>query len=176
MTSFEEVLRYYRKGVQISSKFELAQESSVESEEIVSNEDLEKEQLVLPQDVIDNIENLRSSYLADYLHVRSESDIPMEKFSYYDNCIEPCISEPDEVCEFIDKSGCILNTHIKSFSYAPEDSFFYYVICLKLDEKFKDQETPDEDVLIPVLSFPSNSRDIYSHFRKGDMITRKSVN
>jgi hypothetical protein len=178
-TLHSELLRYYRKGKLIKGtpqKVKSLEDIDEGSGHAVEDETVDKEELVLPQVVIERIENLRSVYLADYLKVRGETDIPMEKFSYYDNCIEPCITEPDEVCEFIDKSGSVLNTHIKSFSYAPEDSFFYFVICLKLEEKYKDEGGEEDDVLIPVLSFPSTSSDIYSYFRKGDMITRRSVN
>lgn len=118
-------------------------------------------QIELPTEVLEEIEQKKSQYLAELLASRSDSDIQFEEFVLYDKYIQPTLEDPDEIYENEDNGGEEVSTYIKSFQQGQE-SFFYIVLCWKCQV-----EDVDGDVLVPVLSFPSINQDLYKEYAIG---------
>jgi hypothetical protein len=111
-------------------------------------------------EIITHLENKKSQILADLLGKRLESDIPFEKFTIYDSCLDDTINAPDEVFEFKDREGDILQSAIKSFTKFNEN-FFYIVITFNK---------------LPILSFPTTDVNLYAEFRIGKQISSNFKN
>lgn len=108
------------------------------------------------------LESKKSRLLADLLVKRKDDDISFEDFTSYESCFQECLETPDEVFETKDKEGDVFFTYIKSFLQTGND-FFYIVTCLKR----KDNETPEDVSVFPVLAFPTNDMDLVREFRCG---------
>ncbi|MCB9092250.1 MAG: hypothetical protein H6621_00845 [Halobacteriovoraceae bacterium] len=162
LTKNQELIQYYRVGKNLS-----------DSDYDPKEEDIKKEELVLPRTVIEQIEQMRSEFVAEMVSMRSERDINVEKFALYEKFLEPTLSDPDEVFEHRDTENRCINVSIKAFSQNAE-SFFYFVICLKVDSK--DTGIKDDEVLVPIISFPSGDHKTYEHYQRGSCTTKKSLN
>ncbi len=164
ITKSEELTQYYRTGKPVRKT----------DEQVETVGDLKKEELILPRQVMDEVEQMRSTMVAEMIEMRGEEDISIEKFALYENYIEGTLTDPDEVFEYLDDLKRPISVNIKAYSLNKE-SFFYYVVCLKLNPKdvgLKEKE----DVLIPILSYPSTARETYLHHQKGSATTKKSLN
>src|SRR5690606_13417364 len=93
-TMSKEVLKYYQTGRPYRGKKE---GSSGQRAEDLNDDELRKEELVLPKEVMDEMEQMRSEFVADMVSNRSDFDIDIEKFPLYENYIEMTLSDPDEV-------------------------------------------------------------------------------
>lgn len=164
ITQSEELTQYYRVGKKVTKGPQTA--------EMVG--DFKKEELILPRVVLDDVEQMRSEMVAEMIQMRGEEDIPIEKFPLYENYVEGTLTDPDEVFEYEDDLKRVISVNIKAYSLNKE-SFFYYVVCLKVNPKeagIKEKE----DVLIPVITYPSKDRATYLHHQKGSCTTKKSLN
>jgi hypothetical protein len=154
-TSSKKLLSYYQSD-------KLYGEQDAEEEEELA----EQEAFELSQEVIDTIEQKKSSFLAELLEVRSNDDIAYEKFPKYENNTVSTLEEPDEVFKKKDDEGDTLLTYVKSYQ-KDKSTFFYIVICLKLEE----HEDKTQDVLVPIVSFPSNDDELYLKYAQGERIS-----
>lgn len=148
ITRSEKLVENYRVGekIEISNQEELGSDQEVE----------------LPAELIEQMELKKSQLLAQLLAARESSDIDFEEFIDYEKFLTSTLEAPDEVYEKHDDEGEVMATFIKSFK---EDLFcFYYVaICWKCSvDGIKDQ------VLVPILSFPSTDHELYQDYAVGD--------
>ena len=125
---------------------------------------INKEQVIIDKTVMEDVGQMKSELLAKMLELRRADDIALEKFTEYEQYLEFTLSEPDEVFEYKDEEDRSINISIKAFSKDSE-SFFYYVIALKVDSHH--EVSLDDEVLVPVLSFPSIGQEIYFYYKKG---------
>jgi hypothetical protein len=111
------------------------------------------------------LESKKSKLLADLLEKRKDSDISFEEFNDYEYCFQECLETPDEVFESRDNEGDFFYVYSKSFlKSTPSQSlnFFYIIACLKKGHT---------ENVFPVLAFPTNDIEIYSHWRSGKKIS-----
>ncbi len=165
LTHSSQMMQYYQKGTLVT-----------QNEEIVDDQALTNEEIIVPEKFMEQVESLRSSFLASILSKRDEQDIPIEDFHLFEEYIEPTISQPEEVFEYEDKSGHLVHAFIRDFEKM-DDCFFYIVLSLKLDPTMQPAENRlDDEVFIPVLAFPTIDEQLYLSFKKGICLTRKAVN
>ncbi|MFN8369696.1 MAG: hypothetical protein U0T83_03620 [Bacteriovoracaceae bacterium] len=119
----------------------------------------------LKKEVVDLIDQKKSSMLADLLSKRSNADIPFEDFHIYDQFGTQTLAEPDELYRY-DDEGEEFFVYIKTHS-VQNRSFYYFIICLY----YTSNEEQMQDILIPILSFPSVDPKIYQEYKKGEQIT-----
>jgi len=120
----------------------------------------EKEKMVIPQEILNEIQVLRSEYFAQMLERRKESDIKYEYFPLYEKFLKETLDSPDEVYEQ-DENDTIISTSVKS-AYLNESAFFYYVIGMKIKEV-------DNEVVLPIFSFPTTDLDLCKFFNRGEL-------
>jgi hypothetical protein len=165
-TEFVELVEFYRIGNKQN------QNSKPEKKEIKENQlPEENEELVLSQESLDMIEQKRSKELAKLLQNRTSDDIGIEEFPRFETYIHSNIEDPDEVVEIIDESGDKLFHYIKSYQDQGE-TFFYIVVCIKIDE----DKMKDEEILIPLISFPSVDHELYRCYKIGDTVQGRIKN
>ncbi len=149
------------------------QNKNEENQEENQDDDLIKEQssankmteVQLDLQTTEVVDQKKSAFLAELIHHRSNNDIPMEDFYLYENYLEETLEDPDEVFQSKDDAGDHVFTYIKS--YAQNNiSFFYLVLCFKIDNK----KVKNGDVLLPVLSFPSLDGELYLKYKKGEKL------
>lgn len=121
-----------------------------------------------PQD-IELLEKKKSNFLAEILSLQNQQerqdDIPFEDYHKYETCYKTTLEVPDELFGNKDNDGDYIYTYIKAFQIN-DKSFFYYVICLEHREK----NYQGQNLLIPIISFPSLNGNIYRRFCKGDKL------
>lgn len=136
-------------------------------DEVIESKDgkMRSEEIKLSQDSIEILEQKKSEELARLLENRSdEDDIDYNLFPMYEKFLPQNLEEPDEVYKKIEDDEVTL-TFIRSYK---EDSldFFYIVICMEMAI----EEIPDNDVLVPVIGFPSTDKDLYLQYAAGEKI------
>jgi len=156
ITASEALLNEYKSGKKIEDLKEFLQKKV---------DELPMEEMDVPQEVIDAMEQKKSSLLADLIKFRAPSDIPIEDFHLYDNYVTETLQRPDEIYQYLDDEDRKVYTYIK---YCEKDqiSFYSFVICMKVSA---DAET-EEDVLVPLISFPSLDVEMYKLYRKGEQM------
>lgn len=127
--------------------------------------ELPMQEMDVPQEVIDSMEQKKSTFLAELIKHRLPSDIAMEDFPLYESFVTETLQRPDEIFQYEDEEGRKVYTYIK-FCEKNKISFYSFVICLKISA---DEET-EEDILVPLLSFPSLDVEMYHRYRKGEQM------
>ncbi|OUR97800.1 hypothetical protein A9Q84_06260 [Halobacteriovorax marinus] len=115
---------------------------------------------------LQGIEQKKSELLANHIDLLSDADIPIDKYPLYDNYIESTMDAPDETFKSQDHSGDTIYTYIKAFDKQGV-SFYYFVLCMKLDMG----DDIGEEVIVPVLTFPSVDGDLYRNYHKGEQVS-----
>ncbi|MFZ4713597.1 MAG: hypothetical protein ACOYL6_07795 [Bacteriovoracaceae bacterium] len=168
VTNSEEILNEYRRGEKVSDIpkfFEKEHGEAQESEKPRSNNEVQVE---LTQVEMDSLERKKSSLLAELLQKRLPSDIPFENFYLYDVYIPSTIDVPDEVFSFDDEEGDELFVYLKGHAQGGV-TFYYIVLCTKLNMNQKDNT--QEEVLYPILSFPTLDGKLYRQYCRGEKIS-----
>ncbi len=155
VTTSIELLDFYR----VDSDEELEVEMEQTEDEIEASIDV-------PPEVLETVELKKSTFLAHLLESRSEEDIDYEKFPRYETNTVSTLEEPDEIFKYNDEEGDTLLTYVKSYQ-KDKQNFFYIVICMKVDMR----ESANEEVLIPIVSFPSQDKDLYIKYAHGERIS-----
>lgn len=151
ITMHKDLVDLYRRDVE------------VEIDEIDEADISEMDQkMQITQDVMEQIEFKKSTLLADMLLKREPNDISFERFSDYDDYMEETLTDPDEVYEYEDEEGDIIHTCIKSYQ-KDSSSFFYILLALP----FRESANSKEIVMIPILGFPSNDKNLYPKYATG---------
>lgn len=137
-------------------------------EQIDSLEEYYKEQMsaehMIDPDTIEMIEQKKSKVLAELMQKRSEADIPFESFDLYMDYLGKTLEESDEIYRSIDDESDSYQTYIKAFEKEGV-SFFYIVIC------FVFNSSGEEDLVLPVLSFPTIDGELCKSYREGEQVS-----
>lgn len=133
------------------------------------------EQVKLPKDVMDWVEQKKSSVLAEHLNERDEDDIAIEEFTDYESYLMSTLDEPDEVYVNKDSEGDELYTYIKAFE-SDDTTFYYYALCMLPEWDDKPDNLEEMQVFIPVLTFPSTDGNIYRKYSSGKKYSGKLKN
>lgn len=128
------------------------------------------EEYEIPADIIELLEHKKSQFLATLMEQHSPGDIGIEDYLSYDKYLEQTIENPDEIYEYEDDEGDVLNNFIKSFKMG-DISFFYVVILYPYKlEKIR------EVAVLPILGFPSVDKDLYPKYTTGKRLNEKLTN
>lgn len=139
--------------------------SEVDVEEHFS-EQLDEDELPITTSDVEIIDKKKTYLLKNHLDNLSIADIPVDKYELYEEYLSTTMQIPDEVYRNTDDDGDTLYTYIKAYDKQGV-SFYYFVICMKLDMDAGE----GEDVIIPVLTFPSVDGDLYRHYHKGEQVS-----
>ena len=131
----------------------------------------ETEEIEVPQEVMDRVEQKKSELLATLLNERSSADIPYDNFHLYEQFLNATLEDPDEIYRDIDKEGEEIFTYVKAHDKEGV-SFFYFVLCLNLGDDY----TESGAAILPVLSFPSLDGQLSHEYRKGEKISGELKN
>jgi len=122
-----------------------------------------------PQEVEDEIKQMRSEIYAQLINDVEEDDIQIEEYYLYQKYEEKTFSNPDEIFEYLDEDKRLLNIYIKAFSHSGEP-FFYYII------NYIHEHVEKGKMLLPVISFPSNDSSLYKSYARGKELVKKDFN
>ncbi len=163
LTAREELLEYYRSGIPLSEK-----ELNNSSDEKIKKK---RDEFTVSKDVVAELEQKKSSFLASYLGKRKNNDIPLENFGQYDEYTKKTLNTPDEVYEIIDDEGDQLLTYLRSY-ISEEKMFFHIVVCMPVPgkEQGKTNDGPLEEILLPILAVPSIDEELYSVYQSGRLV------
>jgi hypothetical protein len=157
VTQFPELVNKYRR------------EDSVEVDEVVSETFHDgQEDVDVPSEILKSLELKKSTMLANLLSVKKDNDIPFEEFPSYDPYLDETLESPDDVYEYEDDEGDVINTFIKSYCI-DKLSFFFVVVT----QQYK---TEKDISIVPILGFPSTDNEIYTHFATGKKINETLKN
>lgn len=147
LTCSDEIVRYYQRDKQITNETDVKNNDS-------------KNQFEIPEEILEEIELKKSTFLAHILQLRSDEDISLEDFYNYDNYLESTLSDPDEIYEYIDEDQEVLKIYLKSY-VIEGNSFFYVAVLMSVED-----ETHVE-LSLPILGFPSSDQNLYKYFATG---------
>ena len=126
------------------------------------------DQNVLAMEIIEELENKKSSALAEMMMNRKDSDIPLEEFISFDKYLQLTLENPDEIYLDEDVDGDRVFIQIKSF-VSQGESFFYVVVTLKYEDSSGER-------YLPVIGFPSLDDELYTIYAKGIRVDSKLTN
>jgi hypothetical protein len=129
-------------------------------------EQLSEDELPITTDDVEVIDKKKSTLLKNHIDNLSIADIPVDKYELYEEYLPTTMEIPDEVYKDVDSDGDTLYTYIKAYDKEGV-SFYYFVICMKLDM----EAGGGEDVIVPVLTFPSVDGDLYRYYHKGEQVS-----
>jgi hypothetical protein len=157
VTQFTELVNKYRR------------EDMVEVDEVIAETFNDGEvDIDISSEVLKALELKKSVILADLLGIRKGSDIAFEEFASYDKYLDDTLESADDVYEYEDDEGDIINTFIKSFCI-DKVSFFFVVVT--------QQYTIEKEIsILPILGFPSTDNEMYTHFATGKKINETLKN
>ena len=148
VTSSEALMEKYRTGNKID----------IQIEEVKNVE----QEIELPPELLEQMDLKKSQLLAELLAARDSSDIDFEEFMDYEKFLSSTLDNPDEIYEIIDEQGELMATFIKSFKEG-QFCFYYVAICWKCD-----LVGVNEQILVPILSFPSTDNKLYQDYAVGE--------
>jgi len=151
------------KSKYLMEEFRIGEEVNLEEHFSVS---LHENELEVSHDELKDIEQKKSELLAHHIDLLSEADIPIDKYPLYDSYIESTMESPDETFKNKDQSGDTIYTYIKAFDKQGV-SFYYFVLCMKLEMS----EEIGEEIIVPILTFPSVDGDLYRNYHKGEQVS-----
>ena len=122
---------------------------------------LNENKLMEDAQFIEELESKKSHLLGSILVERKSDDIPFEDFLKYDQFLTETMDEPDEIYEIKDREGDRLFYYLKTIVDHKLGNFFYIVISMKNKEA-------NEEVLYPIISFPTNDYTLFNQYRTGD--------
>lgn len=118
----------------------------------------------LDGDSLGDGDELAKGHYKAMLTLRSDKDIPQEKFKEYAPLREPAIESPDEIWRHTDSFGQNLVTFIKNF---PENDNVYYIVVTL--------EDPMSDSNILLFSFPTNDEPLIERYRVGENLQAEEI-
>lgn len=127
---------------------------------------------VLEQEVLDDIEQKKSSVLAELLENRLETDIPFESFPLYEEYFDLTLYNPDEMYMKEDEEGDEIVACIKAHEKEGV-SFYYFVLCIHVGDKV---DNVDPNAIFPILGFPSVDGNIYKKYQSGKRLSGQLKN
>lgn len=165
VTEYESLVEEFRMGDNITIHYLDAlrkKEKEKNKEQEISQKD---------QELIVDLENKKSSVLAEILGLTKASDIQIEDYAKYDYCFEDTFSHADEVYEWSDNIGDKLEYFIKTYPQAELEGkiFFFIVVALRV-------KSENKSALYPILGFPTIDLEIYQQFTRGKKISGIAFN
>lgn len=161
LTQEPRILAFYRQGQALT---ELTMKEP-EVETTVETKEEGQVRLELSPDEFEGLEQKKSEMLANLLQHRSISDIPVEDFVNYERFLGETVQSPDEAYVYSDREGDQVFVHIKTF-VLDQKGFFYLALC---QSAVLEKEQGD-NLMIPIISFPSIDPNLVKHFRRGEKI------
>jgi hypothetical protein len=171
ITQHQMLLNLYRLGRKVDFSVDNEDSTIVNEDTNQESDSIDKNDSGIDPEILQALEKKKSEYLADFLNIRSHNDIAIEKFHLYEKYTKQVLSEPDEVFKMIDGDQDQILTYVKSFLDKGQ-IFFYIVVCLKVEEDFR----TEQDVLIPIITFPSTDSELYQRYKLGEKISRSLRN
>jgi hypothetical protein len=159
-TVFNETPAFILAYVKTKSK-KLVDEFKVGEKIDVRVAPLNENKLMEDAQFIEELEKKKSHLLGNILIERSQDDIPFEDFLKYDQFLSDTMDNPDEIFEEKDREGDRLFYYLKTIVDHKLGNFFYIVITMK-------NKDSGEEVLYPIISFPTNDYKLYNQYRHGD--------
>lgn len=156
ITRSESLINCYRRAQKVQTSKTVGE---LESEVVSGEDDVE-----LPAELMEELEQKKSHQLANLLQLRKDEDIDYGEFMDYEAFLPQTLEDPDEVYESMDDEGDEISTFIKSFQYH-KGAFFYVVLCWRCEVK-----SMNEQMLIPILAFPSTDQQLYAEFAIGERV------
>jgi len=168
-TYSENIVEYYRAGKKYQSLEEYKLENDHNQFETAEFEEgLGGQRLELPEEYAVLLAQKKSDLLAELMNHKMESDIPFEEYALYNDYLSSTIDLPDEVYQHEDEDGDTIHTFIRTYEKNGA-SFFYIVICLKID-------ADTDEVVAPIIAFPSLDPNLYQKYRQGKSLTETTLN
>lgn len=164
MSRIESLINKYRSGEKVELNQELSSLIKNNTSNLEESNDKKEQNIELSESFLEDIEVKKSEYLAKMLDVRSELDIPIEEFYFYDDYMPMCLEDPDEVYQSEDDHGDELKVFIKSFK-KQNKTFFYIVLSIEIEVNVNSNDK--EIALMPVLGFPSTDTSLYKEYTQG---------
>lgn len=171
VSSSEDFLNEYRRGAKLDSSMQLGPKNIQEVEGVEAKEEVEKDkdnqvQIELSQEMMTSLEQKKSVLLADLLTKRKPSDIPFETFHVYEGYVPSTIENPDEVYKDEDEDSDEYFVYLKGHQHAGV-SFYHVVLGIKLDVN----QANNDDVIYPILSFPTLDGDLVKSYCQGEKVS-----
>lgn len=180
VTNTPELVNQYRRGNQIENLPEFfakrlqsksAEPGVVEEAPANPNPNPNEVQVELTQEMMDQLEQKKSMLLAHLLSNRKESDITFENFYLYEKNVPTTIESPDEVYTYEDDEGDELLVYLRGFQESSV-SYYFVVICDRLDVKGQHTEENSEDEIIyPILAFPTLDATLAKLYCHGEKLS-----
>ncbi len=156
---------YYRT---ITSSSMLLNKYRRDEKQHFENPEVHEDQNAMAMEILEELENKKSTALAEMIMVRKDSDIPIEEFLSFDKYLNLTLNDPDEIYLDTDVDGDSVYIHIKSY-LGQGQSFFYVVVTLKYED--------GEGIkYLPVIGFPSFDDELYTMYAKGKRIDKNITN
>ena len=97
---------------------------------------------------------------AERIQTRRKDDIPTDRYSDYESCVEQTLEKPDEVWSWLSRGREAIRYFHFIKKYNEADPEHWYVIVAR--------ETDQEDQLEIMDLFPTRDSDLVSRYRKGE--------
>jgi hypothetical protein len=153
----QRVLNYYRVGERVDGGD--YNESSLQPHD--DGDDGDSDSLKISADIVEELEQKKSSFLAKLLSFQKNDDIPTEKYPQYESHLEETLDVPDEVYFKEDEDGDGMYTYVKAL-VEKSHSFFYIVVCMNIDIADEGEQ------LIPIFSFPTKDSTLCQKLEFGE--------
>jgi hypothetical protein len=168
VSNSEDFIKEYQRGHKVEKLTEFFDKKDLNSEDKTKERKSNEVQVELTNDEMEGLERKKSALLADLLQKRLPSDIPFENFYIYDSYAASTIENPDEIYAFKDIEGDLIYVYLKGHIQSGI-SFYYIVLCTKI--LMNQKETSHEEVLYPILSFPTLDGKLSRPYCKGEKIS-----
>jgi hypothetical protein len=148
----------------LMEEFRIGEE--VDIEEHFSENLIEDGSMSISNNEVEIIDKKKSTILERHIDNLSIADIPVDKYELYEEYLETTMEDPDQVFKRNDDDGDTLFTYIKAYDKQGV-SFYYFVVCMKLDMEGEE----GEEVIVPILTFPSVDGDLYRLYHEGEQVS-----
>lgn len=136
-------------------------------DEVIYHEKLEAIQFAAMEgDSLLEGDYLAIGLLESMMKLRSEKDIPPDKFQSYTECRDSTINGPDEIWRKVDSAGYVLVTFIKEFPDMGVEDLHYIVVT---------EEDSEAQVNSLLFSFPTNDTTLVDRYRQGENLEAEEV-
>jgi hypothetical protein len=160
VTRKEEFVDHYRKGERVQR----VKTGSKEAKEMQRRRDEEAFDAVAepgkPTDGLAEPWTEDELQRADRIQTRRKDDIPADRYSEYEGCVEQTLEKPDEVWSYLSKGREITRYFHFIRQYKEASPAHWYVIVAR--------ETDKEDQLEIMDLFPTRDAALVSRYRKGE--------
>ena len=148
----------------LMEEFRIGEEVNVQ--EHFEDSQADEDEMGITNSEVEHIEKKKTDILANHIDNLSVADIPVDKYELYEEYLELTMENPDQVFKRSDEEGDTLFTYIKAYDKQGV-SFYYFAVCMKLDM----EGSEGEEVIVPILTFPSVDGDLYRLYHQGEQVS-----